>query len=585
MNGIASLPQGSNMPQGGPPQAPGQAAPGQMPGIPMPQAQGTPMGIASDSVKQLTQLNDQMLMNLFGMSLSGQIKSPQPISILAAISQKNKEAAALEAVKRQMSQMQNAQNQQAGTVADQEISALQNRAQQPVMARHGGAMHSYRQGGIVGYANGGGATSYPVKDQEDVESLSVNERFKRTLDRLLGKKPEEGPRQWQERQRAGEGEPDLMGESLIPVEEADPFALVGGERLPAPPAPQVKPPAAPPVAPPVAPITASPVAPKARPQAETGLPKLLEEMDPYFKAERERLDAAGRPSADVIKAREAYDALMKEQAAARTAAAERRAKGIEALQERAARAGDISTSDLLLALGTGLLGAKTFSEGLGGAGQQLQGMRKAAAERTERAQERLERRQDLADQLAVKDAELARVEQAELVARATGDDKAAREAAAAKNGLLKERAGLLLKLEELGLERRKVAATEMQAQAAKTSAERPPKDVGLTPYQRAQMQDDATKRVMDDKMLPTKINNARAAAIKAKRPFDEQAFIDSLVREQYEKLMAAAEGRPVSLAAPAAGEIARPTTQAAFDALPKGARYINPSDGKEYIKN
>lgn len=489
MTGIASLPQGSNMPQGGPPQAPGQAAPGQMPGIPMPQAQGTPMGIASDSVKQLTQLNDQMLMNLFGMSLSGQIKSPQPISILAAISQKNKEAAALEAVKRQMSQMQNAQNQQAGTVADQEISALQNRAQQPVMARHGGAMHSYRQGGIVGYANGGGATSYPVKDQEDVESLSVNERFKRTLDRLLGKKPEEGPRQWQERQRAGEGEPDLMGESLIPVEEADPFALVGGERLPAPPAPQVKPPAAPPVAPPAAssaaPKEKPPAATQARPQADIGLPKLLEEMDPYFKAERERLDAAGRPSADVIKAREAYDALMKEQAAARTAAAERRAKGIEALQERAARAGDISTSDLLLALGTGLLGAKTFSEGLGGAGQQLQGMRKAAAERTERAQERLERRQDLADQLAVKDAELARVEQAELVARATGDDKAAREAAAAKNGLLKERAGLLLKLEELGLERRRVTATEMQAQAAKAQAGRPPAEIQLMEWLRS----------------------------------------------------------------------------------------------------
>lgn len=40
---------------------------------------------------------------------------------------------------------------------------------------------------------------------------------------------------------------------------------------------------------------------------------------------------------------------------------------------------------------------------------------------------------------------------------------------------------------------------------------------------------------------------------------------------------------PAPTAAP--GGVARPTTQAQFDALPKGARYINPSDGKEYTKN
>jgi hypothetical protein len=40
---------------------------------------------------------------------------------------------------------------------------------------------------------------------------------------------------------------------------------------------------------------------------------------------------------------------------------------------------------------------------------------------------------------------------------------------------------------------------------------------------------------------------------------------------------------PAPVAAP--GGVAKPTTQAQFDALPKGARYINPSDGKEYTKN
>lgn len=37
--------------------------------------------------------------------------------------------------------------------------------------------------------------------------------------------------------------------------------------------------------------------------------------------------------------------------------------------------------------------------------------------------------------------------------------------------------------------------------------------------------------------------------------------------------------------APAPAQVARPTTQAEFDALPKGTRYINPADGKEYAKN
>jgi hypothetical protein len=37
-------------------------------------------------------------------------------------------------------------------------------------------------------------------------------------------------------------------------------------------------------------------------------------------------------------------------------------------------------------------------------------------------------------------------------------------------------------------------------------------------------------------------------------------------------------------AAPTGG-VVTPKSQAEFNALPKGARYINPADGKEYIKN
>jgi hypothetical protein len=44
--------------------------------------------------------------------------------------------------------------------------------------------------------------------------------------------------------------------------------------------------------------------------------------------------------------------------------------------------------------------------------------------------------------------------------------------------------------------------------------------------------------------------------------------------------MAGLDGAPIPT-----GGAARPSSQAEFNALPKGARYINPADGKEYIKN
>lgn len=153
MNGIASLPQGSNMPQapqGGPPQAPGQAAPGQMPGMPTPQAQGTPMGVTS-LIPPLKQLNVQQLQ----MELMNPGSQLPKFAVLSALDQKIKEQKAMQAVMGMQAQQQNAQDP--GTVAQQVMQA----AQQPVMARHGGAMHSYRQGGIVEY-QAGGATSFPV---------------------------------------------------------------------------------------------------------------------------------------------------------------------------------------------------------------------------------------------------------------------------------------------------------------------------------------------------------------------------------------------------------------------------------------
>jgi hypothetical protein len=70
----------------------------------------------------------------------------------------------------------------------------------------------------------------------------------------------------------------------------------------------------------------------------------------------------------------------------------------------------------------------------------------------------------------------------------------------------------------------------------------------------------------------------------------DPAFAELPEAEKRTKALERLTGSPTGVApapAPTAapGGVARPTTQAQFDALPKGARYINPSDGKEYTKN
>lgn len=476
-----------------------QQMPGQSAGIasvlpPVMQGMKPQMGGPSAGVNNWQSTLEQLpIPQLLAEFMNPASKVPK-FAVLSAIDQTKKKEAATAAA--QGAQAQNAAAQQAGTVTDAVIAPLVQ------MARHGGAMHSYNRGGIVGYADGTppeGATSYPVKEEwwekelrrmqgEDVEDQSSNifrdilEADKRQSAKIVNaikKAFTYSSDVEKEKERAAQEEASSMGVGLpsmtpeaarvdvtqgplptapgaSPTPSETPERLLDTRRIPEP---QVKPPPA---------VERPPAAQVQRPPA--GLPGILD-MDPYFKAERERLEGAGRPSADVIRAREAYDALMKQQADARAAAAERRAKGIEALQERAARAGDIDRSDLLLALGTSLSGSKTFSEGMGAAGQALQGLRKAAGERVEKAQERLERRQDLADQLAATDAELARVAQAELVARATGDDRAVREAAAAKNALMKQRFEIGVQLEELALRGRQVGADEEQARAARELAE------------------------------------------------------------------------------------------------------------------
>ena len=119
-----------------------------MPGM-QPGRGGPPPGITSDRIPDLAKLNEQMLVQLFNLSMTNQIQKPSPISILSAISEKQKQKQAQAAVAGAVAQGQNAQNQQGGTIAQQLVGPLmQQRAAQ------GGAMQGYAGGGIVAFADG-----------------------------------------------------------------------------------------------------------------------------------------------------------------------------------------------------------------------------------------------------------------------------------------------------------------------------------------------------------------------------------------------------------------------------------------------
>ena len=93
---------------------------------------------------------------------------------------------------------------------------------------------------------------------------------------------------------------------------------------------------------------------------------------------------------------------------------------------------------------------------------------------------------------------------------------------------------------------------------------------GRTPEERAgwQRQRDTAVRVRDriTEWLDASLSDRRAPAGEAK------------------PLAPAAEPKPAPAPAPAATGLSTPKTQAEFNALASGAKYINPSDGKTYQK-
>ena len=613
-------------------QAPGQAMPmgmGQppMPGMKPPMG-GAPTGITSDNPKQLAKLNEQMLLQLFNLSMMGRIKNPQPISVLGAISLKNKQKAAEEAVRNQILQGQNAQNQQSGTVAQQELTQLQaamqpQGAMQPVMARHGGAMHGYNRGGIVGYANGTppeGATSYPVEEQPLVQTQETKDRkaiisaleqagmgaaklaaagydvatlpvralagIYNTIiraPRAFGIDVPFIPKEFgqdsltpmmdrirrKEQAEIDQVEAEAMGVGLPSMTQEAARVDVTQGPLPTPtPTPEVRPPpapSAPQVKPP--PTEAQTQRPQVRPPAAVAKPDDLETLG-------KTLRNAGKMTPELEKV--LRDARAKEMEIRRAALMGQESRAKEDYNRAKQRLEQELSKDrgIFSARGLATLAAsistepgkvfRSLGEGLEKVYAGEEAARSQARSNYDIARAAFRKEQNLMDERRVliqeRNTAIAerRVEQAmqaqQRLAEIDQEIYKLREE--------RENASFTRETQRISAEAQRTQAgrkseTEHQERIAKGDPALYNQMYGkrLDPYQKAQLMDKASSNVLkDDKQLPVKISNAKAAAAKAGRPFDEQAFVDSLVNAEYERLIAAGEDRPIKSETPAAGQ-------------------------------
>lgn len=153
MNGIQSLMPGQAAPQGMPPGMPQGMPQGMQP------QPSSPQQMMQSQTPMLKQLPKEQLVQLFAQEMSpGAPQKFTPLLILSAISDKVKQEQMQRAMQMQQVQQQNAQ-QPPGTVAQQVLSQAQQMPQQmpqqPVMAAHGGMMHSYAGGGAVAFRDAG----------------------------------------------------------------------------------------------------------------------------------------------------------------------------------------------------------------------------------------------------------------------------------------------------------------------------------------------------------------------------------------------------------------------------------------------
>lgn len=133
------------------------------------------------------------------------------------------------------------------------------------------------------------------------------------------------------------------------------------------------------------------------------------------------------------------------------------------------------------------------------------------------------------------------------------------------------------------VQRAEAAQTTANAAVARAGATASKDDDKLTPEEKSRLKmlekrmEDAGKAKSDARGA-TAIKAADAAVAEAEAAY--QAFWDKKNGVKKPEATDTKKDTPKQ-----AGGIAKPTSQAEFDKLPKGAKFVNPKDGKTYIKN
>lgn len=501
MNGIQSL-MGQLMPG----QAPMQPLPGVMPqpGAPTP-------GAMTSSLKNMS------LDQLKALYQNPNPNSPPLWAVISALAEKQKEAQAMMAAQGQAAMAQNQQMQQQPPVAAQVVEAAEQ-MEEPVMAMHGGEMHGYAGGGAVAFQNGGRTFGY-APDYELARKYGINlspydspevraEKIKRARAmegfeeqaKSFGEIPTEASvardallqRAFADPSRSRDvlsakmpevTRPNLPVDSGIstgraPQQSATMFditspASINALRL-------------------AAQDTSLPEAERAdlrkriammeqqapsrtrgigAPVEQTGTPA-IDAYTAAVAAQQEAMRRAGEVTPEMLAARGGIDKLLgasvsgfEEERKRREAAAQQRMQEAQARFERRGLEDMAGIGRLL----SGMRGAKTFYEGLTGAGaaagkyqEDKEAALRVAQEKFDLSNREVFELSRLQDQVRMKQAELAE-------ARASGDAqrsvKAAMDVAAAQKDLAKYQTDLGITREKLELEARRIAATEADAAA------------------------------------------------------------------------------------------------------------------------
>jgi hypothetical protein len=579
-------------------------------GAPTPQAMVGPL--SQMHLQQLTQ-----------MMLNPRPEGPPLYAVLSAITEKQKQAQAQASMQRQMAMAQGQQAAQQPPVAQEVLAqAQQMQAEEPVMAAYGGEMQGYAGGGAVAFAGGAGPQGLPQQNPEedlsDDPGLPLRERMiraekRRALSRQQGigrSFAERFPDPAQSTTDTGDEVTRMLGRAPAPVPMAmqdtrgvTPDTVAAARTLGAG-QPQQRPPAAPPA-------TAPGIAGLMGPTAPAGL---IERRGTQSDIEKALMEGSQVP-AEVLRARAEAQKIRQGIGEFYGEEEKRRTGYLDKLVADAqARAGGDRFSNPEI-LGRMLRGAMAAGP-KGRFGDVLAGMGAGAAEgvaslqnAVAAAEEKRALGQERMFDLRMRREQLRLDEQNLLEANASKDqdriNTAKNKVAESRQLLAESERKAIMEERKFGLDERQVAVQEAGLKLRQDEAKRGPAPSFQDQMARSAIEDwlkknpgksysDAVewwrgagkgvegRERLGNLKLASETLSKRLEDLRLSK--DERDRINNQLQGVQTEILSLL-GMSGASSAPVAGGVVTPKSQAEFNALPKGARYINPADGKEYIKN